>query len=374
VADILYVITDLHVGGVPLHLFRLVLAMRERGHRVAVASLAAPGPVGEMLETRGVTVEYCGGRGGWDVRVLPRLTSVLRRRQPQIVHSLLFHANLASRLTAPRVGISRSHVICELQTVEVERVWQLRVDRLTWKWCRWVVGNSPSVVTHLARQARIPSSHLRLVRGGIDPAGADGVRPIDRAQIGLGGGERMVLWVGRLDPVKGLEHLLGAFRALPADHRAHLVLAGGGPLHKKLVRIMRSSSLTRRVELLGPRNDVPALLAAADLFVFPSRTEGLPNALLEAMAARCPIVTTDVPGCRDLIVDGRNGLLVPYGDVPALTAAMDRLLTDREEARRLGEAARATVEREWHIDATYDAYEALYDEITAEMRKRLHIE
>jgi glycosyltransferase involved in cell wall biosynthesis len=98
------------------------------------------------------------------------------------------------------------------------------------------------------------------------------------------------------------------------------------------------------------------------VFVFPSRTEGLPNALLEAMAAACPIVTTDVPGCRDLIVNGQTGLVVPYGDTPALAAAMRRLLRDDALAARLGTQASEVVETEWNIRQTYAAYAALYEE------------
>jgi glycosyltransferase involved in cell wall biosynthesis len=122
-------------------------------------------------------------------------------------------------------------------------------------------------------------------------------------------------------------------------------------------------SLSSHVHLLGARSDVPALLRAADVFAFPSRTEGLPNALLEAMAASCAIVTTDVPGCRDLIRDEENGLAVPHGNAGALASAIRRLLDERPLAARLGAAAAATVERDWHVKKTYAAYEDVYKEM-----------
>ena len=398
-------ITDLQVGGVPLHLHRLVRAMRERGVAPTVVSLAELGPVAKMMADEGVDIRSCSGQGGLDIRVLPRLARIIREAEPQIVHALLFHANVAARLAAWEVGISPERVICEIQTVEVERRWHLIVDRWTHRGCRFTIGNSPSVIEHLASRAGIPRDRLRLVRGGIDPGPIRKATPIDRSVLGLPADAPIVLWIGRLDPIKGLTILIDSFQEIAADYGAHLLLAGTGPLRGQLAaQIARmgllgqanarastpspNQSLERKrrvsrprarawgsekqrmfvhgdIHLLGARDDVPALLKAADVFAFPSRAEGLPNALLEAMAARCAIVTTDVPGCRDLIRHEETGLTVPYGDGTALAGAIRRLLDDRSFAHRLGRAAAAAVERSWHIDKTHAAYHAIYQEIQA---------
>lgn len=360
--DILYVITDLELGGVPLHLHRLVRAMRARGLTAAVVTLTSSGPVGKMLEADGVTVYSCEGRGGWDFRVIARLAKIIQATQSGLIHSLLFHANFAARWAAAKVGFPSSRVLCEIQTVEVERRWHLWVDRVTYDGCRFIIGNSPSVIEHLATHARIPRDRLRLVRGGIDPAPIRAVDPIQRTSLGLPHDAPMVLWVGRLDPVKGLSILIESFGLIAGETNAHLCLAGGGPIREQLERQVRGLQLVHRVQFLGPRTDVPALLQAADVYVFPSRTEGLPNALLEAMAAACPIVTTDVPGCRDLIVNGQTGLVVPFGDTLALAAAMRRLLRDHTLAAQLGSQASEVVGSEWNIRLTYEAYGAIYDE------------
>ena len=362
IIDLLYAITDLELGGVPLHMHRLVREMRARGLNAAVVSLMSPGPVGKMLEADGVTVHSCEGRGGWDFRVIARLAKIIQATQPGLIHSLLFHANLAARWAAAKVGYPSSRVLCEIQTVEVERRWHLWVDRVTYDGCRFTIGNSPSVIEHLATHAKIPRDRLRLVRGGIDPAPIQAAKPIDRTSLGLPHDSAMVLWVGRLDPVKGLSTLIESFRLIHEETIAHLCLAGAGPIREQLERQVRGLHLAHCVHFLGPRTDVAALLQAADVFVFPSRTEGLPNALLEAMAAACPIVTTDVPGCRDLIVNGQTGLVVPYGDTQSLTTAMRRLLRDDALAARLGTQASEVVETEWNIRQTYAAYAALYEE------------
>ncbi len=360
--DLLYVITDIELGGVPLHLHRLARAMRARGLTAAVVSLTSSGPVGKMLEADGVTVYSCEGRGGWDFRVIARLAKIIQTTRPGVIHSLLFHANLAARWAAAKVEYPSSCVLCEIQTVEVERRWHLWVDRVTYDGCRFTIGNSPSVIEHLAGQAKIPRDRLRLVRGGIDPTPIQVAKPIQRASLGLPDDAGMVLWVGRLDPVKGLSLLIESFGRMAGETNAHLCLAGAGPIREPLERQVRGLQLVHRVHFLGLRSDVAALLKAADVFVFPSRTEGLPNALLEAMAAACPIVTTDVSGCRDLIVNGQTGLIVPYGDTQSLAAAMHRLLRDCSFASQLGAQAFEAVETKWNIHQTYENYAALYEE------------
>ena len=362
---ILYVITDLLVGGVPLHLYGLARVMRGRGFEPIVVSLAPAGPVAGLLREEEIEVHDCAGRGGWDFRVIRRLARLITNVQPHILHAFLFHANVAARRAARKARLPREQVICEIQTVEVERRWHLVVDRWTHGGCRFTIGNSPSVVEHLATRGRIPRDRLRLVRGGVDPSRFRGVAPLDRSELGLKDDNPIVLWVGRLDPVKGLLLLLDAFAPLGPETGAHLLLAGTGPMHDELERVIARRGLADNVSLLGSRDDVPALLQTADLFVFPSRTEGLPNALLEAMAACRPVITTDVPGCRDLVENENTGLVVPYGDTKALTRAMRQLLHDHDLAVRLGRRAGEEIEHHWHIKQTYDTYEAIYREIAA---------
>ncbi len=337
--------------------------MRDRGFRCSVASLAEAVPLAPRFREEAVEVHCCHGRGGWDFRVLGRLRRIIEATRPAIVHALLFHANVAARRAARQAGLPPDRVVCEIQTVEVERWWHLLVDRWTHGGCRFTIGNSPSVVEHLVSKARIPRSRLRLVRGGIDPAALQQAKPVDRAELGVDAVAPIVLWVGRLDPVKGLEHLIDAFRVLADRSDAHLFLVGDGPLRGTLERRIAQRKLASRAHLLGTREDVPGLLKAADVFAFPSRTEGLPNALLEAMASGCAIVTTDVPGCRDLITHEETGLVVPYRDTEALTDALDCLIRDRDMRLALGRRAAEVVEHDWHIERTWAGYAAAYDSI-----------
>ena len=223
--------------------------------------------------------------------------------------------------------------------VEVQRRWHLTVDRWTHGGCRFTIGNSASVVEHLATKAKIPRHRLRLVRGGIDPAPLQGATPIDRTALGIDSDSPIVLWVGRLDPVKGLSILIDAFRLVAADSNAHLLLAGDGPLRDVLSRQIARCELTSRVHLLGTRDDIPGLLKAAN------------------------VLNADKMEARDLVTREDTGLLVPYDDTPALARAIVRLLRDVDAARRLARRATRVVTKEWHIERTLAAYAAVYESI-----------
>ncbi len=356
---VFYLITDLKTGGVPLHLYRLVAALDRSEFEPVVACLAPPGEVGLALGRMGIRTLACGARGSWDVRALGRLASGLRRERPDVVHALLFHANTAASLVCPWVGIPARRIIHEIQTVEIERRWHLVVGGMTGRWCRWVVGNSAEVVEHLHRRAHISRSRLRLIRGGVDVARFSGVGPADRHALGIPAEAIVLLWVGRLDPVKGLEDLIEARRRLK-DDRVYVVLVGEGEQEGELRRQIRDAGLIDRILLTGRRDDIPQLLAMADLFVFPSLTEGLPNALLEAMAAGRPIVTTRVPGCQELIADGRTGVLVSPRSPGELADGIRRLIGDRAWSMRLGQNAFRHVADHYGIEATVRQYAELY--------------
>ncbi|UCG16991.1 MAG: glycosyltransferase [Phycisphaerales bacterium] len=357
---ILYVITDLEIGGVPLHLYWLARHMSDEGFEVHVTCLSPPGPVTRMLAEAGIPTSACHAGGAWDWRAIDRLNRITADLAPDIVHSFLFHANIACRFVALLGALATDRLICELQTVEVERSWHLTMERLTHRWCRYVVANSPSVVDHLAQRARIASDRLVLVQGGIDPTPIRESAPAKRSSLGVNESDPVLLWTGRLDPVKRLDDLISAATVVNRSIPIQVLLAGEGPDRPRLERRVGQSGIADRVHLLGQRTDVPRLLKTADLFVFPSLTEGMPNALLEAMAAALPIVATDAPGNRDLITHNENGLLVPIGDCEKLAGAIANLLRDRTLRQRLGACAARAIDRQFHIARTYGRYRSLY--------------
>lgn len=360
---VLLVITDLEIGGVPLHVFRLAGGLVARGYEIRVGSLAPAGPVTEMLHEAGVGTFACDAKSPLDLGAIGRLAGEIRDFEPDVVHSLLFHANVAARFASLRAGISRRRVICEIQTVEIERRWHLWVDHFTHPLCRIEVGNSPSVIEHLATRASLPRSKLRCVPGGVDADQIARADAIDKAREGVSGDGPLIVWAGRMDPIKGLDNLIAAFARVRRGHASHLALLGDGPIRPTVEQQVRQLGLSDAVTFTGMRDDVASWLKAAAVFVFPSRTEGMPNALLEAMAAGCAVVTSDVPGCRDLVTNEKTGLLVPPRDPAALAAAVERLLDDESLRRRLGDQAGREVEEKYTIDRMVGRYGELYEEV-----------
>jgi glycosyltransferase involved in cell wall biosynthesis len=360
-----YLITDLKVGGVPLHLYRLATRLPRDEAQVRVISLADEGPVGLQLRRAGVPVQGCGARSPSDVRALGRLWQLLRSDPPDILHSLLFHANIAARVMGPLAGVPPRRIVCEIQTVERERRWHLPMDNVTCRLCRCEVGNSPSVVDHLHRQAHLPLSRLRTEWGAVDAEAIESSPPASREALGVRPDQTLILWTGRLDPVKGFEEMLAGFALACRGRPVVLAMAGEGPHRGRIEKLIREHGLDERVFMLGHRSDVPSLLRSADLFLFCSRTEGLPNAVLEAMAAGVPVIATDVPGCRDLIDSARTGWLVRPGDPAAIARGIEAALLDRALAAELGRAGQAWVRAHLDISDLAARWLAFYRSILA---------
>ena len=176
-----------------------------------------------------------------------------------------------------------------------------------------------------------------------------------------------MLFVGRLAEQKRVDVLLEAFARL-AGRRPDVALrlAGDGPERAALERRAARLGLAGRVEWLGARDDVPALLAEATVLALPSSGEGVPNVALEAMAAGVPVVATDIPGTRDVVADGAEGLLVPAGDAPALAGALERVLGDPALRERLGQAGRARAEGDLDLARVAAEHVALFEGLLRE--------
>jgi glycosyltransferase involved in cell wall biosynthesis len=234
-----------------------------------------------------------------------------------------------------------------------------------------VVANSDAVAADVLKRERLDPRKLRIIRNGVELI--EGLRADERTSrrraLGMPDDGLVVGCVASFQPVKRHDLLIDAFASLvEAEPRARLLLVGDGPLRTELQRRIHAAGLEERVRLHGWELDPRPLYGTFDLVVQASRSEGLPNALLEAAAAGLPIVATAAGGTREIIVDGQTGLLVPINDGEALARALRRAASDRSLRERLGANARQHVARAFGIERFVAEFTALYEELAAAKR------
>jgi glycosyltransferase involved in cell wall biosynthesis len=206
-----------------------------------------------------------------------------------------------------------------------------------------------------------PSRKIELIRNGVPVERLQQRRdPELRRELTRDYDDVLFLTTARLDPQKGLDVLLRSAGSVPG---AQFAIAGEGPERARLEQDVERLGLGDKVQLLGHREDVPALLAAADAFVLPSRFEGTPLALLEAMAAGKPVVATAISGTDELVADGETGLLVRANDPDALADGLRRIVAEPELRKRLGGSARIRAETRFSAAASADRVMRVYDSL-----------
>lgn len=311
----------------------LALGLKGRRYAVEVVLLKARNDFALDLTKAGVSVTALR-RTRWDVGVLWRLYRHLRSTRPDVLHSFLPVANLAGVVVGraarvPRVLVS---IRCSYEAT-MGSAWR-RLARWSHRGADRVIVNSEAALREEI-EAGFPAERLDYVPNGIRlPAGnAPG-----RAVLDLPEGP-VVLSVGQLEAIKGHRDLIDAWAAVRAEvPDATLLLLGTGSLRAELEECTRRNGVASSVFFLGFRKPRP-FLAACDLLVQPSVSEGMPNAVLEAMAARRPVVATRVGGIPEVVTEGKTGVLVPPADPPALARAIVDLLADPARRSVMGEAA-----------------------------------
>lgn len=211
-------------------------------------------------------------------------------------------------------------------------------------------GYRPDQIRMIPNAVAIPDMALHAVRRG--PAAA-------------GQGTCVVTYVGRLVPVKGVDVLLLAWSKLPSRHQARLLLIGDGPERPRLEAMAEELGLGSTVTFVGHSGDVESYLQSSDVYVQPSRQEGMPNSVLQAMACSLPIVATAISGNMDLVAPSKNGLLVPREDAVALSDALEKLIQDADMRQRMGEASRVRAAESYELQRVLDRLETAYRGATA---------
>jgi glycosyltransferase involved in cell wall biosynthesis len=371
-ARVLHVISTLLRGGTEMAMLHLIRTLDPVRYEFRVAYLRGEPVLGAEVEGAiGAPLVSIGLRRKIDPVALLRLISYVRRERIDLVHTHMdladYYGAAAARLGGARGVVSTRHNADEFR---MRRTWKrypfLLLERLSYEAADRVVGVSQGVVDFLAASEYLPRRKMMVIPNGVEPALLEHPpdRAAARARSKLPPFQPLLGCVGRLEPQKGHTYLLQALPALLATRPgAGLVIAGDGPLRAELEAEARRLGIADRVHFPGYHHDVPALLAALDLFVLPSLWEGLSKALLEAMAVGCPIVASRAVGVTEVLRDGEEGILVPLRDAGALAGAMERALGDPGLAGRLGRAARQRVIEHYSMRTVGSAFDQLYREI-----------
>jgi glycosyltransferase involved in cell wall biosynthesis len=220
----------------------------------------------------------------------------------------------------------------------------------------------------------IPPEKISVISNRVDVSRYGRCRRRDeiRAALGFGDVEHLMTVVAILKTQKGHAVLLDALAKVAGKHpQLHVLIAGDGELRPELENRSRELHLESQVHFLGTRKDIPDLLSASDSFVLPSLWEGMPMALIEAMASGLPVVATDVSGTREVMVDGETGLMVPPGDPDQLAQAIDQILSNPAQADAMGAAGRRRVETSFSAQTQAKEYLALFERIQSSRTRRL---
>lgn len=356
-----YLIATLEPAGAEKQLVTVAAAVDRTRFDPRVVCLTRRGPLEVGLRAAGVPVDLVGKRHKLGLLAYHRLRARLRAEPPDILHTWMFTSNLYGRLAA--LGLPIRTVASEVVADPGKEAWRLAVDRLLARRTSAFYVNSRAVARFYHERCGIPLARMTVIPNGVD------VRPVEalpRATLGVPPHAYLVCCVGRLEPQKALDRVIDALASDGLRERdVVLVIAGEGPSRRGLDARVARLGLGGRVRLLGHRDDVPRILAAADLFVLPSLFEGMPNALMEAMAQGLPCVATAVGGVEELLGESEAGLVVPRSDPALLAEAIRTLMDAPDRAAALGRAARERVAARFSIDRNVAAFEALYAAVMA---------
>jgi L-malate glycosyltransferase len=366
---VLHLINSFEIGGTERQAVALLKRLSPERYDVKVAALHNRGPFYKEIEDRFPDVPEFPLTSFYNlnaVRQLARLRAVMIHERVDILHAHDFYAGFigaaAARLAGVRVVACQRHLKLSDRPVHE---WGTRlIHRLAHR----ILVNSEAIRGHILTRDGAHASKIVVVKNGISPLAnsseARSLRDNLCRELELASDSKLIGMVARLQPVKGHRFFLeAAARVIGKEPKAQFVLIGDGPLKGDIEDQAARLGIKERVHMLGDRTDAARLVAAFDLLVLASLHEGLPNAVMEAMAAGVPVVATAVGGTKELIADGETGYLVPQADAAALGVRIAFALANEIDRMRVAAAGRRFINAEFGVGRMVESVEKLYDEL-----------
>lgn len=361
-------------GGAEMMVFRLAHELRERGCAVVpILPRGGYGWLGGLLRDDGFApVEVELSTRWFDVACVRSLMRVFREHAIDVVHSHEFDFAV---LGTPAARLARRpHVITLHGGLVATTTFKRRAAlRLAMRGSAATVAVSAATRDRFAGDLGVSRDAFVVIHNGVPEAAGDAQRV--REEFRCATDDVVVLAVGTLERNKGHHVLIEALRRFGErrpDAPWKLIIAGGrgGDQHEPLLRQVRDLGLENRVHIVTGRNDIPDLQALADIFAMPSFVEGLPMAMLEAMVAGNAVVASDTGGIPEALAGGSEGILVPPGDVEALSLALGDLIESPEYRENLGRAAAIRSRQEFTVGVMAERYHSLYESVIIRRKTR----
>lgn len=360
-------LTSFDPGGTERQMIELIRRLDDRRYRVHVVCLRHEGAWLPRVTSRAASITEFRINGFGKLSTLKQLwrfSQWCRRERISVLHTCDFYSNIFGLLGGALGGVPvRIGSRRELVTDKTSS--QIRVQRFAYRFATRIVANSPAAAAIL-RTEGIASTAVHMIPNGVDASAYPD--KVGRSDV------RQVITVANLRAEKNHEILIAAAAQLESScPNLRYQIVGEGSRRPVLEKLARARGVDHLVEFLGHREDVPALLSAADVFVLPSRSEAMPNGAIEAMAAGLPVVACSVGGLLDLVETGRTGILVPPSDPEPLAVAIRTLSDNPGRAREMGREAQREVRAQYSFERMVDAFDDLYE---TELRARhlLHAE
>ena len=371
---ILQIIPTLDRSGAEKQMVLLAAGLPKDRFEVRVCTLTRNGPLEDDLHQAGIPIISIGKRWKIDPWAYFRLKTAIREFQPDLVHTWLFAANSYGRKAAIACGVPK--IIAAERCVDPWKTWlHFRIDQALAKKTDRIFTNSTGVVDFYAKHGFDPKQWT-IIPNGVELPEPIPTGPVEKSEIlrELGipfeGTPVLIGIVARLWPQKRIKEAIWSSDTLKfMKTNFHTIIFGDGPERERLLRYRDSLGLTDRVHFPGHRNDVSRFFPHFDLLWCSSEYEGQSNSILEAMSHGIPVVASDIPGNRDLVVDGTTGALVPeFGEDFRRRRSMYvekslPLLDDPMMRRRVGEAAKNRIRTEFSVELMIRRYAQAYDEL-----------
>lgn len=372
---------EMNVGGKERGILNLINAMPEEIFENYLYVFKAGGFMLQAIDRQKCRVVELGTRAGGDYRYYFKLFRLFREHRIDLAHTRSWGTLLEGMLAALAARVP-AMVHSEHGFMRVDTRKHIWIQNLAWRCADRVMCVSEKLRDTLHDKIGFPKERMQVIRNGVDLDAFDAMAgPANiRAELGLAPGTLLFGSVGRLVPVKNYACLIrAAQRIFAAVPNAALLFVGDGPLQAELTALAQQLGIANQVHFLNWRKDVAQILRELDVFVLSSFSEGMSNSILEAMAARKPVVATAVGGNTELVLENETGLLVPSDHDERMAAAVLALLRNDAQRLSMGAAARQRIETLFTLPQMLRNYQRVYIEVAArhftfhpELRERIN--